>query len=126
MPHFSSVLLLASHIAFAAAFAPSCAPTRGHDRHLGAWGAGIASALVIAPGRATADMLAAPKSAADFVPASLTTDSLEAAAEKIRAGIGTRKPVLRMQGGGGQTQWTLLRDTFRGKWTAPTTWFGKV
>ncbi|KAJ1472253.1 hypothetical protein T484DRAFT_3444967 [Baffinella frigidus] len=168
MPGVRSALLIASHIAFAAAFAPTCAPrlpgtftglapnlrslpalgdvtapnragnarpalsglTMEHNRvsrrQMGVWGAGIASVLVSAPGRATADVLAAPTSAADIVPASLTTDSWEAAAEKIRAGIGTRKPAVRVPGGGGKTQWTLMRESFRGKWTGPTTWFGKV
>jgi len=66
-------------------------------RQLGAWGAGVASVLVTSPGRATADVLAAPTSAADIVPASLNTDKWEAAAEKMRADIGSRKPTLRMQ-----------------------------
>jgi len=99
--------------------------SRVSRRQLGAWGAGVASVLVTAPGRATADVLAAPTSAADIVPASLTIDKYEAMAEKLRADIASRKPSVRMQGGGGD-QWTLMRQAFRGKWTGPTTWFGKV
>jgi len=95
IPRLSSALLLASHIAFAAAFAPTCAP------HLPKFSTFTGLAPKPCPGST-------------------------AAADTIRAGIGTRKPALSMEGGGGQTQWALMRETFRGKWTGSTTWFGKV
>jgi hypothetical protein len=146
MPRVRSSLILASHIAFATAFTPISFPrlavapnlrsltalgdlnapaalnslTKEHNsmscRQLGAWGAGIASTLSIRPGRPTADVLAAPNSQDYAFPSS----------EKIRAGIGTRKATPLMKAGVGKTQWMLFQETFRGKWTGPTTWFGKV
>ena len=146
MPRIYISLVLASHIAFATAFTPISFPrlavapnfrslsalgdlnapaalsslTKKHNsmscRQLGAWGAGIAFTLATSPGRPTADVLAAPKSPDYAFPSS----------EKIRAGIGTRKATPRMQAGVGKTQWMLFQESFRGKWTGPTTWFGKV
>ncbi|KAJ1479788.1 hypothetical protein T484DRAFT_1958118, partial [Baffinella frigidus] len=145
MPGVSNALLLASQIAFAAALAPTCVPrlpgtfsgaapnfrslpalnragnapaalngltmehSRVSRRQLCVWGAGIASALVSAPARA------APTSANDIVPATLTGESAPPPGGKIRAmEDAARTEALRVQVGGGSTQWTLLRESFLG------------
>mmetsp|Transcript_38358 Transcript_38358/g.90747 ORF Transcript_38358/g.90747 Transcript_38358/m.90747 type:complete len:185 (-) Transcript_38358:146-700(-) len=97
--------------------------SRVSRRQLCVWGVVIASALTGAPARANENTPAAQPSAADIVPFSLTAESGE---EETIDAAAAHTAALRVQAAGGTTQWTLLRESFLGKWTEPSEGFGKV
>jgi hypothetical protein len=95
--------------------------------------AGLFGALLGFAPEAFAQGRGVPKSADDIVTDDMTLDKYEAMAEKLRAAAlenrnRPKPPPAAAPAGGkvGTSQWELIRETFRGRWTGPTKWFGRA